>query len=134
MSQPEVPWLATLPDRVRRDLSALGTEIRVGVGKALTTEAGVGREAFVVLEGTATVLVGGEPVAHAGPGAFVGEMSLLDHRQRSATVVAETDMRLLVFDPRSFADLLDHQPVLRELGRQLSERLRAAQPGPEPSG
>src|SRR5687768_13239568 len=128
--RPEVPWLATLPDRVRRDVSALGTELRVVAGKVLTTEAGVGREAFLVLDGTATVLVGGEPVAHAGPGAFVGEMSLLDHRQRSATVVAETEMRLLVFDPRSFADLLDHQPILRELGRQLSERLRSVQSGP----
>jgi CRP-like cAMP-binding protein len=41
---------------------------------------------------------------------MVGEMALVDHRPRSATVVAETPMRLLGFDTKAFRSLLDEMP------------------------
>ena len=40
----------------------------------------------------------------AGPGEAVGEMALIDHRPRSATVVAESPMTLLAFDTKAFAN------------------------------
>ena len=59
------------------------------------------------------------------PGEFFGEMSLLDGEPRSATVRAETDMRLLVILRRNFQTLLTEVPELtRNILVVLSRRLR----------
>jgi len=54
-----------------------------------------GDEFFLILDGTASVEVAAEQRVPLRPGAFFGEMSLLDGCPRSATVVAETPGRLL---------------------------------------
>ena len=45
-----------------------------------------------------------------GPGAFFGDLALLDKAPRNATVTAETDMELVVLGQREFAGLLDEVP------------------------
>ena len=83
----------------------------------------------MVVEGQARVTVGDRSrVAAVGPGATFGEMSLLDQGPRSATVEAETEMRLLVLDSRSFASLLQEVPsVSRKVLAAMAGRLRAAE-------
>jgi CRP-like cAMP-binding protein len=62
------------------------------------------------------------------PGAYFGEMSLLDGGERSATVVAETPMRLLVIKRRDFTTLLREAPELTQsLLATLSRRVRQAE-------
>ena len=56
----------------------------------------------------------GDHVATLGPGSMVGEMALIDHRPRSATVLSQTPMRLPSFDTKSFRTLLDEMPKARE--------------------
>ena len=70
-------------------------------GSLLVDQGQTGREAFVVLDGTVTVKRNGRKVATLGPGAIVGELSLLDHGPRTATVVCETDCSLFVISQRS---------------------------------
>jgi CRP/FNR family transcriptional regulator/CRP/FNR family cyclic AMP-dependent transcriptional regulator len=63
-----------------------------------------------------------------GPGAFFGEMSLLDGGPRSATVVAQTPLRLLVINRRNFYTLLAEFPDLTlNLLEVLSKRVRQAE-------
>lgn len=108
-------------------LASLGDEVTVRAGEELTVEGGYGGEAFLVLSGTAQVTRGQEHIADLGPGAFVGEMSLLDHQPRSASVTALTDVQVLVFDPRAFSKLLHDSPNLaHRLTAQVSARLREA--------
>src|SRR6266446_108793 len=65
------------------------------------------------------------------PYAFFGEMSLLDGGPRSATVVAETGVRLLVIHRRDFARLLNELPELtRSIMAVLSRRIREAEQMP----
>ena len=64
----------------------------------------------MILDGTAGVYFAGQHAATLEQGSMVGEMALLDHKPRSATVVAETPMKLLAFDTRSFRSLLDEMP------------------------
>jgi CRP-like cAMP-binding protein len=55
-------------------------------------------------------------------------MSLLDQGPRSATVEAQTDMRLLVLDSRSFSSLIEEVPlVARKVLAAMAGRLRAAE-------
>jgi len=109
-------------------------EISVDEGRVLTTEGDFGREAFVVVSGTARVNIDGTEVATLGPGQQFGELALLDGGPRTATVTALSPMELVVIDQRSFLSLLDEVPglarrilaslasTIRELDTQVAER------------
>jgi CRP-like cAMP-binding protein len=102
-------------------------EIRVPAGKELVAEGSTGHEFFLILDGQAVVKRGGRKVATLGPGNYFGEMALLDRGVRSASVVAETDMVLLVLGQREFSAVLDEVPGLaHKLLTIMAGRLREA--------
>jgi CRP/FNR family transcriptional regulator, cyclic AMP receptor protein len=115
----------------KRDLSRIASlveELEVPKGKVLMRQGDSGRECYVIAEGTAKAAMRGRGSASLGPGAFFGEMALLDQGPRSATVTAETDMHLLVLSSREFFSLLDAVPgVAQRIMRGLAERLREAE-------
>jgi len=66
-------------------------------------------------------------IAHFEKGAFFGELSLLDGKGRSATIIADTDSELSVLKQDMFLDLLYGNPRISvELMTTLVERLRKA--------
>ena len=105
-------------------VDSAAAHIDVPAGRVLTREGQVGRESFVVVAGTATVTIDGTEVATLKRGDFIGEMALLDHEPRSATVIAATSMRLLVFDARSFSSALQSSGFARSMLQGLSQRVR----------
>jgi CRP-like cAMP-binding protein len=121
-----IPMFANLPDPVLARIDSLVVEVDLEAGTVLTAENDPGREAFIITEGTAEVRVDGEVVAHASTGDLVGEMSLLDYRPRSATVVALTPLRVLVMDRGQFAALFQDPQAAQSIAASLSQRLRDA--------
>lgn len=97
------------PDELAR-VADLADEVEAEAGAQLMEQGRPGQECFVILEGSAGVYFGEEHAVTLEAGSMVGEMALIDHRPRSATVVAETPMRLLAFDTRHFRQLLDSLP------------------------
>ena len=91
-----------------------GTRTRARGERHVAREEDPGTHCYVVLEDTASVYVRGEHVASVSPGSMIGEMALVDHRPRTATVVADTDLKLLRFDSRHFRQLLDEMPKASE--------------------
>ena len=81
----------------------------------------------VVLDGTARVDVHGQTHAVLEPGAYFGEISLIDGRPRSADVVAgEGGLRTLALSKWTFEDLLEKHPEIAvPMLRVLAARLRA---------
>lgn len=113
-----------------RRISSMTTEIHVEAGHVLILTGQAGREFFIVLEGVASVWRQGIRLDRIGPGSFFGELSLLDRGRRSATVAAETDMRLLVMTSGEFASTwFLIQPVLRTMVQEMGKRLRRADDG-----
>jgi CRP-like cAMP-binding protein len=60
---------------------------------------------------------------------MIGEMALVDHRPRSASVIAESPMRLVAFDTDDFKRLLSEMPKVHErvitmLGARLDANAR----------
>jgi len=114
-----------------RDLSriaALVEEVEVPAGRVLIRQGDPGREAFVISEGRAKATIRGKGTAKLGPGECFGEMALLKPAPRSATVTAESDMRLLVLGSREFSTLIEDVPsVARRVMEALAERLREAE-------
>jgi CRP-like cAMP-binding protein len=96
-------------------------------GRFCARKGSVGREFFFIVDGTASVRRNGRKVGHPRPGGYFGELSLLDRRPRSATVISDTEMTLLVLEQRRFNGLLDAMPALaHKLLVAMSERLREA--------
>ena len=82
---------------------------------------------FFIVSGTATVRHNNRKVRTLLPGHYFGELSLIDRRPRSATVVSDTDMDLLVLGQREFDSLLTTMPELsRKMLIALAARLRDA--------
>lgn len=109
---------------IRKIRSSL-EEVDVQPGKVLVEEGTVGREFFLVVEGTAEVSRNGRKVATLGPGSHFGELALLDRRPRSASVVSETDMTLLVLSQRHFNAVIEAVPsISRKLLAAMATRLR----------
>jgi CRP-like cAMP-binding protein len=102
-------------------------EVQVPEGRVLCEEGTLGREFFFIVDGTATVSRNRRRTATLGPGKWFGELSLLDRMPRSATVVSETPMTLLVLEQRRFNGLLDEMPTLsHKLLVAMAQRLREA--------
>src|SRR3989449_11400649 len=88
-------------------------EVRVApAGAVLTRKDQAGDEFFLILDGRARVEVSPRKRVILKPYAFFGEMSLLDGGPRSAAVIAETGVRLLVIHRRDLAQLLHALPEL----------------------
>jgi CRP/FNR family transcriptional regulator, cyclic AMP receptor protein len=115
----------------KRDLSRIAgvaEEIEVPAGRVLIRQGSLGREAFVIYEGRAKATIRGKGSAKLGPGECFGEMALLHSAPRSATVTAETDMRLLVLGSREFSTLIEDVPAVgRRVLAALAERVREAE-------
>ena len=108
----QVPLFAECDDRELEIIASLGTELKVSEGRVLTREGDQAHEAFLALDGKATVVKGGQQIAEFGPGDFFGEMALLAHRPRTATVTATSDMTLLVFHVSEFNRLMHDTPTI----------------------
>ena len=123
-----LPLFAGCNRRELEALSRIGTHISVEPGHVLTRQGRLGHEFFVVVQGEAHCAIDGNDVGRYGPGDFFGEMSLLDHQVRSATVTADSPMELLTIDAREFGAMLHEAPTsARRILQTLSERVRAAQ-------
>ena len=68
---------------------------------------------YVILDGTASVLIGGVEVATLGPGSVVGEMALASGHLRNATVTSTSPLELLHVDATEFERLINSRPALR---------------------
>ena len=117
----------------RRGEEAPGPEdiakvVEVPERTVLTRQGEPGDEFFIIIDGTALVTLSMQKGHRLRPGEFFGEMSLLDGGPRSATVVADTPIRLLVISRRHFSGLLKDVPGLTPtLLVTLSKRVRQAE-------
>jgi CRP-like cAMP-binding protein len=100
-------------------------EVHVKAGREIVHEGNAGHECYVVLKGKADVERGGKQIATFGPGDHFGELALLDGGPRTASVVAQTDMDLLVLGQREFLALLEEIPGLsRKIMGNLAGQVR----------
>jgi CRP/FNR family transcriptional regulator, cyclic AMP receptor protein len=106
------------------ELAKVTEDMEVPAGKVLCREGETGREFFVILEGEAEVTKNGDRVRTLSEGDFFGEIALVEHRPRTATVTATNDLRFFVLTSQAFWVLLDHRPeIQREVLRCLAVRL-----------
>lgn len=124
----QVPMFSNLTRKELKQVAHLVEEISRPEGTLLAEEGETGREFFLILGGQADVMKGDTKVATLGPGNFFGEISLIDHGPRTATVKASTDISVLLLGVREFSSLLDQIPsIARRMLTHLCARLREAE-------
>jgi CRP/FNR family cyclic AMP-dependent transcriptional regulator len=101
------------------------TERVLKAGTIIMDQGQTGREAYVILEGSATIKRNGKKIGTAKAGAVVGELSLLDNGPRTASVIADSDVTLLVISERALKGAIDNIPAIsRKLLKALATRVR----------
>jgi CRP/FNR family transcriptional regulator, cyclic AMP receptor protein len=115
----------------KRALGTVAASVKVvhhAAGKELTTEGDGGVAFHLITHGTASVSVRGAPRRSLGPGEYFGEISMIDGKPRSATVIADTPLTTLALVAWRFAPLLDEHPdVTKALLLTLCERIRTSE-------
>jgi len=109
-------------------LAGEAAERKYKAGETVIREGTTGREFFIVKRGRADVVKGEEEAQHfiasIQPGESFGEIALLRDVERTANVVAGTDLDVLVFTREQLMTLLDHYPLIRmEMERQVDDRI-----------
>ncbi len=120
-----VPLFSGCSKRELGQIARAGEEVVEPAGALVVDQGQTGSEAYVILEGTVEVRRGGRKIATLESGDVVGELSLLDHGPRTASVVCVTDCDLFVLDQRHFRKVLeDHPSIAFKLLGTLAERIR----------
>lgn len=120
----KVPLFAGCSKRELAELATLADEIDLAEGKELTKEGAIGREFFVLIEGTAEVRRKKKKIATLGPGDFLGEIALVHRSPRTATVKATSPVRVLVVTEGKFRNVLERHPQIQlKVLQALAERL-----------
>jgi CRP-like cAMP-binding protein len=109
-----LPLCASLSSREIDEMAALAAEEDYPAGHDLVREGDPGHAFYVILDGQVEVLRGGERVDARSAGDFFGEVALIAHGTRTATVRTTTPLRALAIRDRAFRALLGREPQLQQ--------------------
>lgn len=107
-----IPLFDTVPRSGRADVARAVDRLCVPAGKTLIRQGDLAHEFFVILDGCVEVLRDEEPIAELEPGDFFGEIALVGHPFRTASVVSTTELDVAVMARREFRTLLRRFPDL----------------------
>ncbi|MGE5252030.1 MAG: HEAT repeat domain-containing protein, partial [Bacteroidota bacterium] len=131
-----VPLFEKLSTTDLKMVAALADEVVFGDGEEIARQDEPGDTMYIIVSGEVVVKAaksdgGQRELARRGPGAFVGEMSIISQEPRMASLVADGDVRTLCIDHRGFQGLLRERPelslaVMHELSTRIREMARKA--------
>ncbi|WP_043644339.1 Crp/Fnr family transcriptional regulator [Nocardioides alkalitolerans] len=107
---------ALTPDEIARVRKA-GTELPLPAGWSPISEKTGADKAYVILEGEVSVRRGGKEIATLGAGDIMGEMAIVNHTLRTATIVALTRLQVVHLTPEAIESLSRSVPAFGEAVR-----------------
>ena len=124
----EAKLLRGLPDSELRSVEKQMKTVRHPAGHEIVVKGENGVGFMIILDGTVPVDTVQGKARKLGPGDSFGEMALLDHEGRSATIRADTDVTLATIPEWGFKPFLkEHPEVAYRLLQVLSQRIRQAE-------
>jgi len=100
-----------------------GTYVHLPQSWSLIAEQTPADKAYVILSGTASVRQHGEEIAQMGPGDVMGEIAIVKHSLRTASVVSLTELEVLHFTSEALTKLAEDIPAFgRALEATTAER------------
>jgi CRP/FNR family transcriptional regulator len=124
----KVPLFSSCTNKELAAIAGAGKSVRHEAGYVICHEGQTGHGLHVVIAGETRVEVGGRTRRRLGPGAFFGEIALLDRGPRTATVVAETPVETFVLPVWNFRSIVKAQPGLAfKLLEEVCRRVRSSE-------
>jgi CRP-like cAMP-binding protein len=121
-----VPWFTACTEEQLVEMTRLAERLHIQAGEVIVREGRLGRELFVILDGTATVTRNGRVVNILRTGDYFGELAAIEAVPRSATVHASTDLDVLIVGPREFEAMMEVPGFRNALFSGMSRRIREA--------
>jgi CRP-like cAMP-binding protein len=121
-----VPWFTACTDEQLAEVARLAERLHIDEGEVILREGRLGRELFVILEGSVVVTRAGRVVNEHGTGDYFGELAAIEGEPRSATVTATADLDVLIVGPREFDAMMDIPGVRNALLVGMARRIREA--------
>jgi CRP-like cAMP-binding protein len=121
-----VPLFAACTEEQLEAVFRLAERLHIDEGEVVLREGRLGRELFVILEGSVVVTRAGRVVNEWGAGDYFGELAAIEGVPRSATVTATTDLEVLIVGPREFDAMMDIPGVRNALLVGMARRIREA--------
>lgn len=110
----QLDGFASASDEELQQIIDGGTFLQVPADWSLIWENTPADKAYLVLSGTLSVRHGDEEIAEIGTGDFIGEMAIVQHKLRSATVVTKTLVTGLHFTAEAVESLRESNAPFRE--------------------
>ena len=121
-----VPWFTACTEEQLSEMARIVERLRIQAGEVILREGRLGRELFVILEGTAAVTREGHVVNILHAGDYFGELAAIEAVPRSASVAATTDLEVLIVGPREFETMMEIPGFRNALLNGMSRRIREA--------
>jgi CRP-like cAMP-binding protein len=119
----KIPLFAGVPDEMLGKIAPWATVEEWPEGKAIVKEGGFSNHFYAIEDGTVKVEREGQQLADLGPGDVFGEQGLLERQERSATVTATSEVRLIKIEHWELSRMRQSMPeVVDELRRKVEER------------
>ncbi len=116
--QPEnlrkVNRLEALSDADLATVVRAGRHVHLPADWSLISEQTPADKAYLILEGEVSVRKGGAEIARLGPGDVIGEVAIVSHTLRTASVVSVTPLEVIHFTRESLESLLVSVPSFGE--------------------
>jgi CRP/FNR family cyclic AMP-dependent transcriptional regulator len=125
----KVPIFADLEQRDLESIASHLREVTFRAGQEVTTEGGGAVGFFLIQDGEASVTVHGHDRGKLKPGDYFGEIALIARTDRTATIVADSDLRCLGMTSWDFRPLVEANgsiawKLMRAIARKIMEAER----------
>ncbi len=111
-----------LQDEQIGQILTITQEVTIPKGAFLLREKEVGEDIFLLLSGKVGVVKGEHQITSLNPGEVIGEMSLIDHSPRSASILALEESKFLKIP---LSKLPTFPQIVPNISKQLTKRLRS---------
>lgn len=103
-----------LSDSEVKKIVSAGTYVTVPADWALMGEGTSADKAYLLIAGEVSVRQHGEEIATLGPGDIFGEMGIVNHKLRTATVISKSRLECLHFTREQIQELEKEIPAFRD--------------------
>jgi CRP-like cAMP-binding protein len=123
--------LSGLDDAQIARLLFAGEFSAIAKGTTLTTENQPLERLFFICAGDVRVSIAGREVSHLQKGNFVGEVAFLTEKPATATVIAEDEVRAIVFERDKLSKFFRNEAevagiIYQLLGRELANKIKVS--------
>ena len=117
----ELEAFGSLSEKEIDKVAKAGTFLHLPADWSLMSESTPADKAYVILSGEVEIRQHGEIVATVGAGGVIGEVGILEHRLRTASVISRSELEVVHYTKEKLSELVEQVPALKDVLRATAE-------------